>query len=269
MLPVLIDDKGDVWPEGSMALARLCLTDRTGPALAGFAVANLGFVHLSAVGRSVRVRFDRAAVAVEALIGLLYWASDHPRLSYVMEAGTVGPTDLLVPGRRALIDLVGRLCEVRSAETEYVEQEIAVGTSVFATLWTSARDLMAGAGPSAVAAEGLDALFDGHWTVSQYDAGKGHYAFLDAGTWYRRFDPDGTARMIGRSALSLGDPRLGQKVVKAIAPIAGTDTPRTHRVTARVAWGNRPVKRYDFSRLLVPVTLSPRRRLLISAAVIE
>lgn len=269
MLPVLIDDDGDVWPEGSAALSRKYLTDRSGPALAGFAVANLGFIRLSAVGRSVRVQFDRRSVAVEALIGLLYWACDHPRVSYVLEAGTVGPTDLLVSGRGQLLDLIGPLCETRSAETEYVEHEIAVSHSVFATRWAAARDLVTAAAATPEAARQLDVLFNGHWTVSEYNSAVGHYAFIDAGAWYRRFDPEGAARMIGRSALALGDPRLGEKVVNAIAPITGTDTPRTHRVTARVAWGTRPVKRYDFSRLLVPVTLSPARRLLISAAAIE
>jgi hypothetical protein len=87
---ILIDDDGEPWPAGSTALARRIGYDGAGDDLAGFAVAERGFVHIRPIEGGVRIALRPGAFTAVTLAGTLQILNDlAPRRILLV----IGPDD--------------------------------------------------------------------------------------------------------------------------------------------------------------------------------
>ncbi len=266
MLPAFIDNAGEVWPEGSRGLSDHLNTNRAGADLHPFVVNNLGFIHLSLRGRVVSVRLKKSVVTPEAICGLIYWASDNRQFSYLIDEGDNDASPILVPNQRQLLKMFRDRLDTPTADHAYREHAIALENSTFATRWAAAREIVATIGTTPQSETILDALFGGHWTVSEYCTHRNRYKFIGLGRWYYNFDTNARA-LIGSSPAQFGDSDFGDKVEKAIVKLDDHAAACAHHVRASIKWPNRSVERYDFTRLLVPLSLDGRRLLISAAAV--
>lgn len=265
MLPAFIDDAGDLWPERSQVLSERLRTNRVGQELLPLVIDNLGFIHLSMRGRFALVVFNMGSVTVQALCGLMYWAGDNPYFSFLVKDRESGQTKL-IPNQGQLLRNFAERLATQAPDEGYCERIVAVETSAFSTRWSAAREIVRTIGTTSKTEIILDALFAGHWTVSEFSVQRNRYQFVGLGKWYYNFDAN-AHKLLGKSPVSFGDPNFGERVDKAISSMDETSGPRVHHVTASIAWQDRPAKMFDFTRLLVPISRGGRRLLISAAAV--
>jgi hypothetical protein len=269
-LPAYIDDEGEIWPEDSIVLARRLNTCRSGRDLRRVATEHLGYIHLSRTGRFVRVCLSRRTVSDEAAAGLLYWMSQNRDTAFLVEenAGSAPPHLTLAPNYEAMIGFVAALCGAEDRRS-YVEHDVPLERTAFADRWQAAREVVSSFGTSAKTGSVLDALFRGHWTISEFDDAAGEFRFSRLGAWYSTFDTGLSRKLIGQSPLAFGDSALGSHVQRSTARFATAHEPATQRVSTMLRWGGQQARHVDYTRLLVPLSRGAGRRLLISAAVVH
>jgi hypothetical protein len=268
MRPTYISDSGEPLPEGSSLLSDKFITSRDRTFMRNFLVKQGGFVHLEPRGRTLCITLDPNAVSVNALSGLLYLVHDFKAKSFALSYEHSGQAIKLIPSRAHLHTVIGNLLTERLTASEYNETPIDISESAFARNWAAASKVLELFGPDTKTTRVFDTLFDGHWTISEYDGKSASYRFIAVGDWYRKFDAELADQLVGKSASSLGDQSLGKKVEEGLVQTRRLARPSTTRVTTTLKWRNKEPKLMHFHRLLLPVSRNATSGFMISAAAV-
>jgi hypothetical protein len=263
----IIDDRGELWPADSQSLSDYLGTDQSGPHLTSFVVRNLGFIAIQLGARVNEIVYSPAAVAPEALAGVLYWLSDNAfvpvALREMKQTGAV-PVHL---HKRGVIQAIGKLIDARQFATEFSLSDIPISRSPFARTWEAAREICCRLSSHTDRDGILEHLFEGRFAVGRQDSGDGEFKVTAIGSYVSMRDDEFAQNAKGRSFRHLYDNSYGHWIADTYRTAVALETPTAARIDATITWPRLNPRKYRYSRLLMPFMASTGERYLMSASV--
>ncbi len=253
---LVMDDDGDIWPDGDQALPAHLRTYRTGADLQSFLITKLGFVGITPSPRRMDLGFDHETVSPKALGGAIYWLSER---SFV-------PTRITDPGNPDIVtlfatrgDLIGYLSDCltdRSTVSRVARMPIALEQSAFATRWRVALGICEEVERPQSRYRLLGDLFQGYFSVlSRTDGGDCTVEHL--GDAYAAWDPQFHRDGVGRTFRDVFDKRAGSLLADGYREIAGARIdPAAESVRALISFPAKPARTINHDRLILPVGAS-------------
>lgn len=249
---LLIDDTGKCWPEIHPGLSRALKTDRTGAALASFAVRNLGFVRLQPRSGSVSIQLNPQNVAAEAVTGAYYWFAESGLERAVVEhVGSSEPVQMLT-SRNDVVGFLGALMDARTRRPEFIAVRLSTAHSELGSRLHIAKDIMHAELPVALKADLLARLFDERITLSEFDMAADTFKIIEVGNGIARVLPDAKSRLVGRTFGTALGGNYGAWVSEVVNAAGRQGEPVNEAVEAVVQFGNQRPRRIFYERLLVP-----------------
>jgi len=269
MQPFLLDDKGESWPIHGHGLRIALGSDRSGDALADFVVRNMGFIRITPSKQSTWLDLNPDAVAPEALTGLLFWVHDNPEHRLVLRTVGSGPP-MVVRRREEIHAVIGDLmCRRLGTKTvsasRFLRTRVPHDRSAFGKRLGNARTILASSDRPYRQLKQLENLFDGFITMSVFDADTGGYRINYMGERYGMFDASFCSQAEGKTFEATHDQAYGQWVAQAHDELREKTEPVTEVIHAKIEWPRRPIREFNYSRLLLPVWLPSGDHAIIGA----
>lgn len=232
-------------------MSRALKTDRSGAALASFAVRNLGFVRLVPRRNSVTFELNPRTVAAVAVTGAYYWFAESDFERAVVEVvGSNEPAQVLA-SRGEVIGYLGTLMDVRTRRPEFIAVRLSTSHSQLGNRLRMAKSIMEAALPVKSKADLLAQMFDGRFTLSEFDAADHVFKVVEVGHGIRQLMPDARTRLMGQPFNALGG-RYGAWVDDVVNAAGRTGEPVNEAVEAVVQFGTQRPRRIFYERLFVP-----------------
>jgi hypothetical protein len=249
---LLIDDSGQCWPEVHPGLSRALKTERTGEALAKFAVRNLGFVRLVPRASAVVIQLNPRTVAAEAVTGAYYWFAEARLERAILEpVASQEPTQILT-SRTDVVGYLGALMDARTRRPDFIAVRLSTANSQLGSRLNIARDILHAQLPVALKADLLARMFDERITLSEFDTGAEAFRVVAVGRGIGRLMPDAQARLVGQSFGQALGGAYGAWVSEVVNAAGRNGEPVNEAVEAVVQLGAQRPRRIFYERLLIP-----------------
>jgi len=269
----IVDDLGVVSPWGSPSLRNRVGASIDGEAFATYAVANLGYIEITALARTTRIRLRPKIVSDKTLTGLLYWLFDqddhHCTIAWLANVWKYE----LVYGRVASMQLVeaiheGSVVSDADALVRPKTRRLADKAAGFLVDWEEVRRLAIGAAHSSSARHGLSLRFGGRWTISEFDTGNGQATVKCMGEGYPLYDCAWMRQPFDRSFSEFPDAEYGRFVTQSHREAVRLGRPIHEAVDANINWPRFGLLRTRYTRVIAPFS-SGTKTLMLSAARID
>jgi len=258
-LGLLIDDRGQAWSDDAPELYRRLGCQAAGFDLAGYAVRNLGFVHLRPHSCGMRVDLRASCFTTESLITTLYAIADRqpPRILLASFTGEQWRyeicSDIGFFTKRAQALAAGE--PVRSKRLFAFDLDAkALRSSRYRAVrpmlkhWRSARGRMD---------EGFDAIFNETFfqeraTLVRSVGRESRFVFEHFGAGIKTMTPDELMQLKGRDICDVHDREYGAWVAESFAEAAFGQRPRVAAIRAAIKTSEGLTVLGTYSRVLLP-----------------
>jgi len=267
----LIDDAGLNWPTTGAAVRDHLGARISGSGLMAFVVANLGWIEVRALKTGLQIRCRPSLVTEAALASLLYSLFDQPPVSVMLSLLTDRWHDMIHRHRKDTLTILAAMIGVPSVggtsmQNRPLRQFVASKQS---PLFRQTTEIMGSLETTTTEDDLvplLDRLFEGRWTLSHIDQGTGEIVVDRSGSGFTPFNPAWTAPRPGTYLADCGDLDYAHWVGEFRREVAEAAFPVFDDVDAllRMPVG---LLRLRYSRVTMPIRLSGRRLIILSASV--
>lgn len=273
MAGTYIDDQGRAWPEHSPEFARAVGTTRPIDEIRDLVEGTMGFIFAQPRRSGLHVRLHARKATELSIVGLMYHVCDVAIEPILISVADDGWHHKILQTQTSAVQFLQTVIDARRAysngsESRLLSRQIQLAGRM-QSLAEAARAILEGFKSVQQMAMVADPLFDGRFTIAQ-QLGEGRHAVIHSmGINYRTFDPDWYDRVIGRTMLEYQDEVYGRWVSEAYSRALSHGASQLEQVDAFINWPRNYIVRSRFQRLVVPVTKSDGRRLLLAATVAD
>jgi hypothetical protein len=263
---ILVDDRGESWPETSQYLCRNLGTERSGPDLIRFLVRNLGFVHIRPGTTGCIIGLAEDAASPHSLIGALYWLNDHRPERVIIEAlpHSTAPRRMLdfAQAHRFL----SGLCETRTARAPFTRTPTILFESSFANRWEAAKEVLSATEMSdPLRLLVLDKLLQGYFSISCRDKDTGRYLVQHISFGISSHHPALNKVKVGQPFSAFDDRPYGAWLDSTFTPLTQDSMPYSEHIEATLGADTSNAKRIQYARLVLPFVRSDELYLLTAS----
>lgn len=273
-LSLLIDEHGESWPLDDPAVYACLRTCLRGPALANFAIRNLGWIEIRMARRALLVRCRPALTSERALAALLYHVWDNAHETVVLMTLQEAWQHFILRNRHIFTRLLGSLIQGARAPAFWsgdrlISRTVDQPSSPFGHVAPIARTVGEGAARLEDVAPIFDKLFRNRWSICEPDAERGHTVIRAIGQGYTPFNPRWFAQAKDTSLCAYADEDYGLWVARTHLSVTEKRRPVFDEVDAVVNFPRIGETRLRYSRMTMPIVRPDGRRLVLTVALTD
>jgi hypothetical protein len=252
----VVDDDGDVWPDGDPALSAYLRTYRSGADLQTFLISRLGFIGMTSTGRRMDVAFDHDKVSPKAIGGAIYWLRERDFVpTRVFDPANPDIVSLFATRGNLIAHLSDHMMQ-RQSMASVSRMPIPLEQSAFATRWRAALGICEEVERPSPRHRLLGDLFQGYFSILSRAEG-GDCTIEHLGDAYASWDPEFHQNGAGRTFRDVFDKKAGTLLAEGYRQIAGARLePSAESVRALMSFPDQPVRRINHDRLILPIGAS-------------
>ncbi|HUK07725.1 MAG TPA: hypothetical protein VLX09_07660 [Stellaceae bacterium] len=256
---VLIDDRGSVWPDDSPSLLDRLGCRASDFDVAGYAVRNLGFIHVRAHGAGVRVALRRKMFSYETLIAALYEIVDWAPRRILLAVLSDGAWSLQMCATLGMF--TARAEALAAGEPLTTKRWFAIEhdpkilySRDYSVIWPMLACWRASRGKMG---DAFFQIFRGKFyqqraTLVRRASNSSPWIFEHFGTGIKTVRPCEALALVGSEMTQTPDPEYGSWVAESFAEAGAGRRPRVESVRAKIrTWDDATIDA-SYSRVLLP-----------------
>lgn len=267
----LIDTDGRLWSTGSMELRRRLWSRQPADELARYVVTNMGYAQLTAVQRSLCVRWRPTSLNNSTVVELVRLLLEQPEqrvvVSTLRERWSDAIHGTLADARNAILDEFDTAqCETGGYfEAEQRRPETLSERSALARVFRSVHDAQVRFDPISLW-QMLERNSKGRFILTESQGERGPLRVVAWGRGYDSMPHNWITNAPGRDFEDQPDVNYARKGSRAYRMVAATGVPVVEDIDASAWWPGRGRMRLCYTRLLLPLIMQDGRQFVLSTA---